>query len=307
MDGLLPILAQTPEELSSAQAFAIFTALLVVLVAIFLFYIIPMFFIYKKAGKPAWAAIVPVYNTYVLGQIIGRNPLLMIFIPIGLVILTFVPIVNLMTGLISFVFSAIIAYDIAIVFGQSQGLAIANIFFSPFINFYLAFSNNAQYQGPLAGADQRVLLQSPWLDPDLGVQAINPYAPQVYGATGQYNPNAAGSYQPMGYNPTGAPTPGQPPLGNQPGMPAQPPVTGQSGMPPQSAMPGAPTFTPQPGMPTMPPAQPSASGSGNGGTSAADWGPAPEAFSQPPAAPAPEAPPAVPTDEGNTQNPFGPQ
>lgn len=302
MDALLPILAQTSEELTTAEAIGVLTIMMVILIAGFLFYIIPMFFIYKKAGKPAWAAIVPFYNVWVHGQIIGRNPLVMLLLPLALFVLSFIPIVNLATGLLGFVAGAIIAYDTALVFGQSQGLAIANIFLSPFINFYLAFSSNVQYQGPLAAADQRILMEAPWIDPALGVQGINPYAPQVYGATGHYDPNAAGTYQPMGYTPTGAPVPGQQPMASQPGMPAQPPVAGQPGMPPQ---PGAPAYTPQPGMPTMPPAQPPATGSGNVSTSAADWGPAPETFAQPPAAPAPEAPPAAPNGDGDTpDNPF---
>lgn len=304
MDNLVPLLAQTSEELTPGQAFGIVAIMLTILILGFLFYIIPMFFIYKKAGKPAWAAIVPFYNLYIHAQIIGRNPVIVMLLPVGLFILSFIPFVNLVTGLVSFAFGALIAYETALVFGQSQGLAIANIFFSPFINFYLAFSGNAQYQGPLAAAPQRILLEAPWLDPALGVQGINPYAPQVYGATGAYDPNAAHTYQPTGYTPTGAGMPGQPPMGAQPGMPAQPPVAGQPGMPSQ---PGAPVYTPQAGMPTMPPAQPPATG-GNVTTSAADWGPAPETFAPPaaptPDTPAPGAPPAAPTGEGDGTNPF---
>lgn len=275
MDGLIPIFAQTTRsDMSAQEAAFILTIMGIFLVAGFLFYVIPMIFIFKKAGKPGWAVIVPFYNMYVHGQIIGRNPVIVMLLPLGLSVLSFIPLINFLSGFASMFYGALIAYETALVFGQSQGLAIANIFFSPFINFYLAFSSDVEYKGPLYGAPQRILLEAPWLDPALGVQGINPYAPQAYSPTGQYDPNATNTYQPMGYDPTGAGMPGQPPMGTQAGMPPQPPVAAQ------------------PGAPTMPPAQPPAAGDTNVTTSASDWGPAPE------------APPAAPTGEDDATNPF---
>ncbi len=65
---------------------------------------------FKKAGKPQWAAFIPIYNWIVLLEIIGR--------PIWWVILLLIPCVNIVAWII-------LALDIAKSYGQSQGFGIA--------------------------------------------------------------------------------------------------------------------------------------------------------------------------------------
>ena len=65
---------------------------------------------FKKAGKPQWAAFIPIYNWIVLLEIIGR--------PIWWVILLLIPCVNIIAWII-------LALDIAKSYGQSQGFGIA--------------------------------------------------------------------------------------------------------------------------------------------------------------------------------------
>jgi len=58
-------------------------AILYVLIIILM--IVAMWKIYTKAGKPGWAAIIPIYNIIVLLEIVGKPwwwLLLMLFIPI---------------------------------------------------------------------------------------------------------------------------------------------------------------------------------------------------------------------------------
>lgn len=64
---------------------------------------------FKKAGKPQWAAFVPIYNCIVLLEIIGR--------PVWWVILLIIPCVSIVAWII-------LALDIAKSYGQSQGFGV---------------------------------------------------------------------------------------------------------------------------------------------------------------------------------------
>ena len=68
---------------------------------------------FAKAGHPGWAAIVPIYNIYILTQIAGR--------PGWWVLLYLIPLVNI-------VIMAMIAIDIAKAFGQSAVFGIVLLF-----------------------------------------------------------------------------------------------------------------------------------------------------------------------------------
>lgn len=91
-----------------------------------------MWKLFVKAGQPGWAAIVPIYNTYVMTQIVGR--------PILWFILTFVPCVN-------FVAMVLIMIDLAKSFGKSTGYAIGMILL-PFVFIPMLGFGDAQYSGP---------------------------------------------------------------------------------------------------------------------------------------------------------------
>lgn len=55
-----------------AAVFAIIGAMLIPLIIISVIVIIGQWKVYEKAGKPGWAAIVPIYNTIVLLEIVGK-------------------------------------------------------------------------------------------------------------------------------------------------------------------------------------------------------------------------------------------
>lgn len=74
----------TTSEVDSGAAFAV---LMVVYLAIFVLYAIPALYtnwkLFEKAGKPGWAAIIPIYNTYVMGEIAGTAQNILLLIIIG--------------------------------------------------------------------------------------------------------------------------------------------------------------------------------------------------------------------------------
>ena len=108
---------------------------LVLYIALIVFAILTMWKMYRKAGKPGWAAVVPIYNYVVLLEIVGR--------PIWWILLTFVPIVNIYVALV-------VALDLAKSFGKSTAFGVGN-FLVPIITYpILAFSKDAHYGGPIA-------------------------------------------------------------------------------------------------------------------------------------------------------------
>ena len=138
MDSNTSSLYDTGSTMTSADTTASIAIILVGFVlylALIAFIILTMWKMYRKANKPGWAAIVPVYNYVVLLEMIGR--------PIWWIILTFIPIVNIYVSLV-------VALDLAKSFGKSTGFGVAN-FFVPFITYpILAFSKGVRYVGPIA-------------------------------------------------------------------------------------------------------------------------------------------------------------
>jgi hypothetical protein len=88
--------------------------------------------VFAKAGKPGWAAIVPIYNIIVMLEIIGR--------PIWWIVLFFIPIVSLVAAVL-------IAIDVAKAFGKGAGFGIG-LAFLPFVFYPMLAFGDATYQGP---------------------------------------------------------------------------------------------------------------------------------------------------------------
>lgn len=104
--------------------------LVILIVSVFM--IVCMWKIFTKAGKPGWAAIVPIYNIIVMLEIIGR--------PLWWILLLFVPVANL-------VISVIMALDLAKVFGKSVGFGVLSIFF-PYVTYPMLAFGKATYTAP---------------------------------------------------------------------------------------------------------------------------------------------------------------
>ena len=91
--------------------------------------------IFTKAGKPGWAAIVPIYNIIVILEIVGK--------PVWWFILLLIPFVNLFVGIY-------VIHLLSKSFGKDIGMTLLLIFLG-FIGFPMLGFGDAKYQGP-AGA-----------------------------------------------------------------------------------------------------------------------------------------------------------
>jgi Family of unknown function (DUF5684) len=102
--------------------------------AIYVLYAIPYYGIFTKSGRPAWAAFIPIYNTVVLLEVVGR--------PAWWILLFFIPIVNI-------VIFIIVMNDLSKSFGHGAGFTIGLIFLSWIFMMILAFGSST-YRGPAA-------------------------------------------------------------------------------------------------------------------------------------------------------------
>lgn len=97
--------------------------------------IVAMWKIFKKAGKPGWASIIPIYNSVVMFQICGMNP--------WLLLLAIIPFVNFVTAPI---LAILINVNLAKKFGKGGGFAVGLIFLNFIFTLVLAFGDS-EYQG----------------------------------------------------------------------------------------------------------------------------------------------------------------
>ncbi|MDE5778096.1 MAG: hypothetical protein K2I10_06260 [Lachnospiraceae bacterium] len=103
----------------------------IVALAISIVMLVALWKVFVKAGEPGWAAIVPIYNIYVLFKIAMGNG--------WLFLLCFVPLVGAILALIVY-------FKLATAFGKGAGFGIGMIFLTPIFLCMLAFGD-AEYQG----------------------------------------------------------------------------------------------------------------------------------------------------------------
>lgn len=106
---------------------ATFTAVVIISLIAAIWYIVCLAKIYMKAGKPWWAALVPVYNLITLIEIVD--------LPTWNVALFFIPFAN-----IYITFKVYI--ELAKKFGKSTGYGVGLAFLFPILGAVLAFDNS---------------------------------------------------------------------------------------------------------------------------------------------------------------------
>jgi hypothetical protein len=87
--------------------------------------------VFEKAGRPGWAAIIPIYNCYIMLQIASK--------PGWWLILMFIPLVNFVVGFI-------VCLAVAEKFGRGTGFAVG-LFFLAFIFLPILAFSDAKYSG----------------------------------------------------------------------------------------------------------------------------------------------------------------
>ena len=107
-----------------------------ILTLVFLFSLVALmisanWIVFKKAGQPGWASLVPIYNLLIMLKVIGR--------PGWWLILLLIPLVSLIVSLI-------IPFDLAKSFGKGIGFGFG-LLFLPFIFYPILAFGESEYQG----------------------------------------------------------------------------------------------------------------------------------------------------------------
>ncbi|HWZ04356.1 MAG TPA: DUF5684 domain-containing protein, partial [Mucilaginibacter sp.] len=100
----------------NSSPFSFSPVLIIFMIAIWVVSVAGVWKTYQKAGKPGWAAIIPIYNIIVLIEIVGK--------PVWWFLLFFVPCVN-------FVFIIWVYNLLSKSFGKSEGFTVGLILLSP--------------------------------------------------------------------------------------------------------------------------------------------------------------------------------
>jgi hypothetical protein len=101
-------------------------------IAVIVLMIASLWKIFTKAGKPGWAAIIPIYNIIVLLEIVGK--------PVWWLLLMLIPCVN-------FIFGIWMINLLSKSYGKNEGYTIGLIIL-PVIFFPILGFGDATYQGP---------------------------------------------------------------------------------------------------------------------------------------------------------------
>lgn len=119
------------DSVAAAGLLAAMGSMWLIYLAVVVVMIVALWKVFDKAGEPGWAAIVPLYNTYVLFKItFGQG---------WMFLLLCVPIANVIFGILVYV-------KLAKAFGKSTGFAVGLIFL-PFIFTLILGFGESSYQG----------------------------------------------------------------------------------------------------------------------------------------------------------------
>jgi hypothetical protein len=129
-------MATTDDNSAAAAAIVGGALMFILLIAAIpvLISLIGMWKVFSKAGQPGWAAIIPIYNTYVLIVTAGK--------PGWWLLLFLIPFVNL-------VILILVLVGLAANFGKGVGFAIG-LLLRPFIFYPILGFGSAKYQGAAA-------------------------------------------------------------------------------------------------------------------------------------------------------------
>lgn len=119
--------------------------IMIIVFAVGILQIVAMWKLFKKAGRPGWASIVPIYSLIVLLDIIGYK-----WYYVFLFLLGWIPVIGDLAFLVF-----LIHYDIKLskAFGQDVGYGIGLAFLPAIFIPIFAFSKNINYVGPTVNGD----------------------------------------------------------------------------------------------------------------------------------------------------------
>ena len=117
------------EDQAAATAGAVAGGVFFVYIAVLILCIVSLWKVFSKAGQPGWAAIIPIFNAYILIKTAGK--------PGWWLLLFLIPLVNLVIGII-------VLLALAERFGKGAGFAVG-LLLLPMIFFPILAFGSATY------------------------------------------------------------------------------------------------------------------------------------------------------------------
>ncbi len=132
MTPMIGLLLQTESEMAGAGSlFAMGGVAMVLLLGIVIVFIAALWRVFSKAGEPGWAALIPLYNTYILLKIGGK--------PGWWLLLFLVPLVNI-------VMFFLLSIAVAKAFGRSAAFGVVLLCLLGGIGYLILGFGSSQYQ-----------------------------------------------------------------------------------------------------------------------------------------------------------------
>lgn len=150
----------SPAAFEAVMAFI--GALLIPILVIAVITLVGKWKIYEKAGKPGWAALIPVYTWIVMLEIVGK--------PIWWIFLFFIPCVNI-------VFMIWTVNLLSKSFGQTEGFTVGLVLLG-FVFYPVLGFGTYQYLGPSAAEAQGMDPNNPFNQTNYNDPFNNPNPPQ---------------------------------------------------------------------------------------------------------------------------------
>lgn len=102
---------------------------------------------FKKAGKGGWEALIPIYNVVVQCRIVGLNPLWIVLVICGGMILNLIPVIGqVASSFLSIYFAVVLAISTARSYGKDDGFGVGLLLLGPVFWMILGLSS-AEYVG----------------------------------------------------------------------------------------------------------------------------------------------------------------
>ena len=107
-------------EVEGGALGALLAVYILIMIAIYVVTVIGLWKMYVKAGRPGWAAIIPIYNWWVWVEMIGR-PRWWFWALVASVLLSWIPVVGIILSILMFVLYLMGCLDMAKAFGRGAG------------------------------------------------------------------------------------------------------------------------------------------------------------------------------------------
>lgn len=117
---------------------AFFLAYIIIALIISVIVIVGMWKVFEKAGKPGWAALIPIYNVIIMLEIVGKPMIWLLW---------------LLIPCTSFIFGIWLTNLMSKSYGKSEGFTVGLIFLG-FIFWPILGFGDARYLGPSAAEAQ---------------------------------------------------------------------------------------------------------------------------------------------------------